>query len=92
MRAYQTLSFARRLNPADRDTTDLCSRPVFLSPGKAFPEKNMRSLGYLQEASRLRAENALIHRRMADAYALLARLGHAERKKREADQLEGVRR
>jgi tetratricopeptide (TPR) repeat protein len=92
-RAYQTLSYAHRLNPADADTTDLLFKTSVSLAQQSFSRKEYRrSLGYLQEASQLRPENALIHRRMADVYALMARFDDAEREKREPDQLEGVRR
>ena len=92
-RSYEAPSYAHQLNPEDAGTTDLLFKTTVSLAQQRFSRKEYkRSLVYLQEASQLRPENALTHRRMTDVYALMARSDDVEREKREADQLEGIRR
>ena len=92
-RSYQALSYAHRLNPEDADTTDLLFKATVSLAQQRFSRKEYKPcLSYLQEASKLRPDNALVHYRMADAYDLLAQSGDAEREKQEADRLASVHR
>jgi hypothetical protein len=92
-RSYQALGYAHRLNPEDADTADLLFKATVSLAQQSFSRKEYkRCLSFLQEASKLRPDNALIHYRMADAYNLLAQFGDAQRERQEADRLAEVHR
>jgi tetratricopeptide (TPR) repeat protein len=85
---YQALRHARELNPQDSGTADL----LYLTTlGLAQKSQNARdysrSLGYLQEAARLRPAESEPHRRMAEIYSLTAHAAQATAEQREAERL-----
>jgi Flp pilus assembly protein TadD len=86
--AYRVLKHAYRLNPADRDTSDVLYKATLALAQKAYRKKDyLECLSYLQEASGLQPGDAETHRRLSDVYRLLGRPVQAEQEKRYADNL-----
>ncbi len=91
--AYQVLSHAHQLNPQDSDTSSLLFKSIMILAQKSYAKKRYKEcLDYLDQAVRLRPEDATVRLRRADVYALLGKSSQAEREKREAERLRNVER
>lgn len=86
--AHQALRHAHELNPQDPGVSDLLYRTSLQLAQKNQDERRYpQSLEYLQEAAKLRPEEAEPHRRMAEVYSLTAHAAQASAEQREADRL-----
>src|SRR5271165_44255 len=86
--AYQALSHAHELNPQDSGTTDsLYFTALQLALKTRQAREYLQSLRYLQEAAKLRPDQAEPHRRMAEIYFSTAHADQATAEQREADRL-----
>jgi len=86
--AYQALHRAHELNPQDSGTKDLLYITTLQLAQQAQQTREYsHSLRYLQEAAKLRPDQAEPHRRMAEIYSLTAHTAQATAEQREADRL-----
>jgi Flp pilus assembly protein TadD len=86
--AYQPLHRAVELNPQDSGTIDLLYATTLQLAEKAEAKnEHSDSLRYLQEATKLRPQEAEPHRRMAGIYSRTARIAQANAEQAEADRL-----
>ena len=91
--AYPVLAHAHRLNSQDLDTSGILFKVAVLLAQKRFLQKKYAdALTFLHKAVELRPDQAELHRRMSELYALLGRPSLAEREKRQAEDLSGTRR
>ena len=86
--AYKTLQRALELDPQDSGTIDLLyATTLELAKEAEAKKEDSDSLRYLQEASKLRPQEAEPHRRMAEIYSRTARSAQANAEQAEADRL-----
>ena len=86
--AYQPLHRAVELNPQDSGTTDLLYGTTMQLAGESQGKKEYSdSLRYLQEAAKLRPQEAEPHQRMAEIYSRTARSAQASAEQAEANRL-----
>lgn len=88
IKAYQTLHHAEQLNPRDPGTTDtLYKLTLTLARKSQKARQYSNSLRYLEEATKLRPQEAEPHRSMAEVYTLMDHPRDATAERREADRL-----
>lgn len=86
--AYQALRHAHEINPQDSGTVDMLYLTTLqLAQRSQQGKQYSRSLGYLEQAAKLRPEEPEPHRRMAEIYSLTAHAAQARAEQREADRL-----
>jgi len=86
--AYQALQRAYQLNPQDSGTTDLFyTTALKLAQQSRDNKEYSRALSYLQEATKLRPQEAEPHQRMAEIYSRTARPSQANAELAEARRL-----
>jgi len=87
--AYQTLSHARALNPADRDSgAFLYEVSLVLADKRVVQTQYGTALACLKTAAGLRPQDPEPHRRMADVYAAMGQPGQAREEQQEAERLQ----
>lgn len=85
---YDTLRHAHDLNPEDSQTENLLYGVTLELARKGQTEKQYsRSLGYFQEAAKLRPGDPEPHLRMAEIYRLTGHKAQAANQQRQADEL-----
>ena len=86
--AYQALQRAHKLNPQDSGTSDLLYMTALQRARHSQESKEYsQSLNYLQEAAKLRPQEAEPHERMAEIYSRMARPAQANAEQAEAKRL-----
>ena len=86
--AYQAFRRAYQLNPQDSANADLLYRTALALARKSQGAKRYSdSLGYLEQAAKLRPHEPEPHRRMADVYTRTGRPARATTERQEADRL-----
>jgi tetratricopeptide (TPR) repeat protein len=86
--AYQILQHAHDLNPQDLGTVEVLYLTALKLAQKSEESRDYsHSLTFLQEAVKLRPEEAEPHRRMAEVYSRTAQAHQADAERREADRL-----
>jgi tetratricopeptide (TPR) repeat protein len=87
-RAYQALHHAQQLNPQDPSTTDLLYKVTLVLARRDLSARQYSSsIHHLEEATRLRPQEAEPHRSLAEIYALTDHPEQAAAEQREADHL-----
>lgn len=86
--AYETLRHARELNPQDAGTAELLyAITLDLAQQNQGARQYSESLRYLEEAAKLKPQEAEPHRRMAGVYTRTGRPAEAKTEQERADQL-----
>jgi protein O-GlcNAc transferase len=86
--AYRALGHAHQLNPQDSGTADLFyNATVALARKHQQARQFSESLRYLEEAAKLRPQEPVPHRLMAEIYGLTGRPDRASREEQKANQL-----
>ncbi len=88
VQAYDVLRHARQLNPQDASTTDLLySTTLKLAEKDQKAQQYATALRYYEEAVKLRPQDPVPHRSMAEIYTKTGKLTQAAAQKQQADQL-----
>ena len=88
VQAYRALHHAQQLKPEDSGTTDLLYKVILILARKDQSARQYsNSLHYLEEAAKLRPQEAEPHRSMAEIYTLAGHPDQAVAEQRAADRL-----
>lgn len=86
--AYETLRHAHDINPGDANTADMLYATTIDLAQKTRDAKNYPdALRYLEEAAKMRPDDPIPHRRMAEIYTLTGHPDDAKIQQEQADKL-----